>query len=211
MVRKKRRVEKVRNVKVPSELERVVLSSGPFVLRSLISENGGISSSARISNTSKLTLARWMNYEPGAVFRGRQDNKIWRSIWPGYPSPFPALDRMCEELYGEESSYLGELVERTSWETAFKVLRSKDGFGMSSLRTDRNEFREICQSLQIPKSTELRLWSGVTYPMQWRALDDLAMAVNSEMWIVTVISHPSPISRKIPKPALDCFIAKFYG
>lgn len=198
--------EEQRAALVPGDLEQVVLTRGPRILRELVRGVGGVGRAARTAKVSTPTVSRWLAREPGSVFGSPREGGSYRSIWYGYPSPFPGMDRAVEELIGPDQSYLGALVDRYGWERTWRHLRSGRGFGLDLLDFEEHEVAEACDAVGIPRTTRTRWWTGHLYPKQWRALDSIAQQAVGTGWIEAVLSVKLSVRRAIPKSALACLI-----
>jgi len=194
---------------VPGDFEQVVLTHGPSTLRWLVQEAGG---TVRASETSKVavqTMSRWLTRDPGPIFGAPHGAGSYRSIWHGYPSPFPALDRMVEELIDPQNSFIGVLVDRDGWEGAYKIMFDEQPFGLEILGLSALEFREACEAVGVPRTTASRLWDGCRYPKQLEAIDRLALSVCSQRWFILLLSHTShPDRLPIPLGALQCLVSE---
>jgi hypothetical protein len=98
-------------VTVPPNLEQVFLLRGPTVLRALVDGCGGPVRAREISGAATATILRWLSEPPGRTFGPRAEMASYRSIWFGYPPPFPSLDRVVEIAIGPEESFIGCMVK----------------------------------------------------------------------------------------------------
>lgn len=192
---------------MPAELEELVLVQGPRIFTWLIDRCGGKMAAEQIADVSHSTMSRWVNSQPGQVFGQRKDRRAYRSIWFGYPSPFPGFDRIIEEIHDEDTNFLRLCVEKHGLSIALHHLRSDHGFGLEMLDLDQGAVIDACDAVQIPPATRRRWMCGVLYPKQWRALDALCDHVVGLSWLETVLRvRPITLPRRVAKEALLCLI-----
>lgn len=185
---------------IPDFLEDRFLSHGPFVLQSVIREVGGQTRASDRAQISPATLSRWMSSTPGAIYGPRRDGRSYRSLWFGYPPPFPGLDRIVEEILGPGSSFIGTAVERWGIRDTSSWLRCADGFGFYAMSFDREAVERTAERygaalpilrgedpwedrlqdrvlfgaadrIGLPRESLRRWMNRIRYPRQWQALD----------------------------------------
>jgi hypothetical protein len=192
---------------IPAEMEELFLVQGPRIFMWLIDQCEGKMNAERAADVSHSTMSRWVNSQPGQVFGQRQDMRSYRSIWFGYPSPFPGLDRIVEEIGGYDQSFLGGCVRRHGLKRTLAWMRGHRGFGLEMLGVSDDQVVQACAAVSIPAATRRRWRRGVPYPKQWRALDGLCHHVLGLTWFETVLwVRPSTIPRRVSKEALLCLI-----
>lgn len=194
---------------VPLELEQVVFVSGGRFLDQMIRSGGGILECSQRMSIAPQTTSRWVHRPPGVVFGAPRTTGCYRSLWHGYPPPFPALDRVLEELVGDGESYLRRLVGQEGWKSAYDRLLSSDGFGVECLGFLESEFGEACRAVQIPRTSGKRLWRHCRYPQQWRALDRLCIWLLGDRFLRSLLMSGScAVRRPVPFEALQCLLAE---
>jgi hypothetical protein len=192
---------------IPDHLEEVFLVRGPRVFDWLVVEAGGIVKASEITGAACATLSRWMNAKPGELFGPRKDARSYRSMWFGYPTPFPGLDRIVEEIEGEHQSFIRMSVEKRGFRETLRWMRGSRGFGLEMLDLNQAAVLSACESIGVPVATRRRWHSGLKYPVQWRHLDTLSAHVTHRSWLETVISVSLDIvPRRVSKSALRCMI-----
>lgn len=192
---------------IPAETEELFLLQGPRLFNWLIDQCGDKAEAESIAKVSHSTMSRWVNGRPGQVFGQRQDMRSYRSIWFGYPSPFPGFDRIVEEIYGEDQSFLKVVVDRYGMLRSQRWLRGFRGFGLEMLDVEPEVLVKACDAVGIPAATRRRWYSGVTYPKQWAALDLLCRHVIGLSWMESVLwVRPGTLPRRVAKEALRCLI-----
>ncbi len=192
---------------VPASLEESFMVHGPSLFLWLIDQAGGRVASERLSGVSPSTMSRWMNMEPGSLFGQGGSMRLYRSIWFGYPSPLPGFDRIVEEVYDPDKSFVGLCVERYGLKRTLQWMRGGRGYGLEMLDIDPDELRRAANSIGIPAATRRRWQTGLSYPTQWVSLDRLAMAVVKMSWLETVLRiRPRPVPRTVSIEALRCLV-----
>jgi len=152
-------------------------------------------------------MSRWMNMDPGSLFGQGGTMRLYRSIWFGYPSPLPGFDRIVEEVYGPDDSFLRLCVKRHGLKRTMQWMRGGRGYGLEMLDIDPDALRNAANDIGIPAATRRRWQSGLTYPTQWASLDRLARAVTGMSWFETVLRiRPSPVPRTVSVESLRCLI-----
>jgi hypothetical protein len=198
-------------IEIPEHLEDLVHEVGPFTLANLVEKTGGLVSAAELAQVSVGTLSRWMDHVPGKAFCGRREKqRTHYSVWPGYPPPFPILDRVTEELFG--TSFLAALRnEDRSISWCNQILHDKL-FGIRNLGIHKDEFIEACRAKRIPSSTRMRIWADLSYPNQLEKLDRLSIAMEGRSFLMLVIRQGAPPKhRKIPKRQLHCLVNHLFS
>lgn len=192
---------------VPGSLEESFMVHGPFLFLWLIDQAGGRVASERISGVSPSTMSRWLNMKPGSLFGQGGSMRLYRSIWFGYPSPLPGFDRIVEEVYDPDDSFLGLCVKRYGLKRTLQWMRGGRGYGLEMLDMDHDQIRKAANAIGIPAATRRRWQSGLSYPTQWASLDRLARAVVDMSWFETVLRiRPSPVPRTVSIEALRCLV-----
>lgn len=196
------------HVVVPDHLEEVFLVRGPRIFGMLVQECGGKIRAGQIAKVSHSTMSRWVNTKPGTLFGHRRDMRCYRSMWFGYPSPFPGFDRITEEIFGHETSFLGVSVQARGLPTTMRWLRGIDGFGLEMLDVPAKEIIDASNAIGIPAATRRRWDTAVLYPKQWRGLDNMSMHVLGTPWITAVLdsSTDDSLPRKVSHDALSCMV-----
>ncbi len=190
---------------VPDSFEDHVMVQGPSVFACLVSEVGGRAAAIEASGLASSTWARWLQRSPGHPFGPGGRSSMRRSLWFGYPAPFPGLDRCMEQICGPESSFLQVLVGQKGWVGAYGVLEKPEGFGLVDVGVtwpdiERLEF--------IPHTTRRRLFSSSTMSKSLVCLDRLARACGRLGWFEAVASYQgSPARvRAVPMVALRALV-----
>jgi len=195
---------------VPSELEDLTLVQGPRLFQWLIEQCHGKMQAETVAGVSHSTMSRWVHSKPGQAFGQRHDARTCRSIssiWFGYPTPFPGFDRLVEEIYGEDKSFLGVCIQRHGLKKTLHWMRGFRGFGLEMLDATPEQIVAASRVVEIPDATRRRWRSGVKYPKQWRALDALCFHVLGLSWLETLLRvRPVAIPRRVSKEALLCLI-----
>lgn len=195
---------------VPPELEDLTLVQGPRIFHWLIERCQGKMRAEALAGVSHSTMSRWVHSKPGQAFGQRHDTQTCRSyssIWFGYPTPFPGFDRLVEEVFGEDKSFLGVCIERYGLKSTLISLRASRGFGLEMLELTDRQILNASRAVELPGATRRRWLSGVRYPVQWRALDALCMHVLGWSWLETLLwVRPVALPRRVSKEALLCLI-----
>jgi hypothetical protein len=192
---------------VPDNFEEFFLVQGPRIFNWLVQECGGKMGAELTAKVSHSTMSRWSNSPPGQVFGQRQDLRSYRSIWFGYPSPFPGFDRICEEIYGEGTSFIGYCIERHGLQKTLRWLRGRRGFGLEMIDASEEQVLVACDVVGIPAVTRRRWRHGLRYPKQWAALDLMAKDVVGLSWLETVLRvRPDTMPRRVSHEALVCMV-----
>ena len=199
------------HIVVPDHLEEVFLVRGPKVFERLVQDCGGKMMAGKVAGVSHSTMSRWINTPLGAIFGPRKDMRCYRSMWFGYPSPFPGLDRIAEEMYGNEKSFLGKSIEIRGLTETMRWMRCRTGFGLEMLPLSFKEITGACRKVGIPAATRRRWCAGVLYPRQWYGLDALAGDVDGVSWLESVLrtSDEGFLPRKVSSEALACMAGDF--
>jgi len=192
--------------KIPSGLEEMFMVHGRHIFLWLIERAGGRMKAERIAKISSATMSRWLNAEPGSLFGQGGKMRNYRSIWFGYPSPYPGFDRIVEEI-DPDKSFLSICVERYGMIRTMAWMRDPYGFGLEMLELPFEDLRDAANIVGIPAATRRRWTSGVSYPTQWRSLDRLCRRVVGLSWFETVLYvRPRPTPRTVSNEALRCLI-----
>ena len=193
---------------IPPHLEEVFLVWGPPAFKQLIVGNGGMIKASKVAKKSSSTLSRWMKSPPGALFGQRRDMTSYRSLWFGYPSPLPGFDRIIEEIFGDDQSFIGHVTAQYGMNEALKQMRDPTRFGLRMLGATSAQIAQAAEAVGIPAVTRRRWSAGVPYPGPWVALDRLAKASHHSSWLQTVLSygaHPRR-SRKVSRQAIATMV-----
>lgn len=193
---------------IPEHLEEVFVVWGPPTFRRLVRENGGKIRASDIAGVSSSTMSRWAQSPPGVPFGQRRDMRSYRSLWFGYPGPFPGLDRIVEEICGFEHSFIGDAVARYGVEQALEKMRRPDSFGLQMLELENSDIVRAANSIGIPSNTRRRWTSKTPYPRQWAALDRLAETVDRTSWLESVMAQGETRmrSRKVSAGGIACIV-----
>lgn len=192
-------------LRLPVDLEQVILARGPSVLQRLVSDAGGVVRAARICGISRVAVARWTNCPVGETF-GRATTGDHSAIWMGYPNPWPALDRVTEQLTTPPISFLTAL-ERAKPGIVRATCAGRDRIGLHQLRLPPDQISSAAAIVGIPRTSARRLISGVEYPRQWMALDRLSLSVARLSWLELVLdTDPQRLRRPAPAGALGVLL-----
>lgn len=174
---------------------------------SVVREAGGKAAAAKLAGVSCSTMSRWISNQPGEIFGPRKDARQWRSLWFGYPSPFPGLDRVVEEVLSEETSFVSACADKFGIQETIRWIKGFRGFGLDRLGLPDREIDKVCRSLGVPSVTSRRWRGGLHYPLQWRHLDRLCQRLGLGTWLehVLVCNAPNP-PRKVSREALCCML-----
>jgi hypothetical protein len=185
-------------------LERRILAVGPAVCAGMVHEVGGIKRAGAIMGVSFMTLVRWLYEIPSRDVCTA--GKGCSSCWPGYPAPFPALDRVVELVLGREESYLGQLCTRRGCSVA-EILdwMLRNEFGFISLELSKDVLSEAIGRCHLSATTARRLMSSCSYPRQLSAFDALARHCGHRTWLEAVLfTDAGSIRHEVPQAALLC-------
>lgn len=190
--------------------EEMFLLHGPVLFEWMMEQFPKVSTVERVASVSRATLSRWQHTEVGKTFgQGRTSSRMrsYHPIWFGYPGPFPGMDRICEEVFGLESSFLGVLIDRMGIRGTIRYLRNRMGFGLDALELDSSTLHGAGRQIGIPTATLNRWMSGRSYPSQWYALDAMANHCLGMHWLDAVIYvRPRNTRRETPHDALRCML-----
>lgn len=194
---------------IPPGLERTVLLRGPAVLDEMIRTVGGVVSASRVMEVSVTTLTRWIQQAPSPDKCSRVSSGH-RSIWPGYPSPFPGMDRVVERMHGPDASYLGALSSRFgSLSETMETIRRRGWVSLLSLDVNRKVLSGAISGCGAPSSSSRRWIDGVRYPRQLSSLDRLAQQVGHPSWFEAVLlTSAASLGHPVPAGALLCLVAE---
>jgi hypothetical protein len=189
---------------VYENLEEVFLLYGPPLFQWLLSQFPTRLDARTTAGVSHSTLSRWANAKAGKPFGQRSGKvKVYNSIWMGYPTPFPGMDRICEEVFGPDVSFLGYCIERYGISGCRTILRKKEGFGLEVLRCEHADLLAAAASVGIPQNTVRRWVLEQKYPKQWDGLDRLARKLLGMTWLEAVLYiRPVKSVKRVPAPAL---------
>lgn len=190
-------------------LEEIALLHGPPLFDWLVDQFEHKQEIERVMGVSHATLSRWINLEVGQTFGQRSDDEMrsYRSIWFGYPSPLPGFDRLCEELYDADDSFISICVRQFGLTKTLRWLRQDAGFGLEMLRAEPADIFAAGAEVGIPPVTVRRWMCGRKYPTQWCALDALTKHVLGVFWLEALIYvRPMGSPRQVPLPALRSMI-----
>lgn len=187
---------------IPDHLEEIFVVWGPPTFRRLVATAGGKIKAAKAAGVSTSTMSRWAKSPPGVVFGQRQGT--YHSLWFGYPSPFPGLDRIVEHIRGHEKSFLGEAIARHGTDLALQKMRDPDQFGLQMLNLPPEKVLEAASAIRIPAMTRRRWTSETSYPKQWVGLDRLANQIDGTSWLHSVIQygHSEHRRRKVSREGI---------
>lgn len=192
---------------VPDSLEDTFMVHGPVLFAWLIDQAGGRMAAERVSCVSSSTMSRWMSMGPGSLFGQGGSMRLYRSIWFGYPSPLPGFDRIVEEVYDPNQSFLKLCVRKYGLRRTLRQMASPEGYGLDMLGLEVDDVRGAASVIGIPAATRRRWMSGLPYPSQWDSLDRLARHVVGMSWFETVLRvRPLPAPRTVSVDALRCLV-----
>lgn len=186
-------------ITIPDHLEEVFVVWGPPTFSRLIETAGGKIRASKMAKVSSSTMSRWSQSPPGVQFGQRVGT--YRSLWFGYPSPFPGLDRIVEHIRGPKHSFLGEAIKKHGLASALSQIKDPSRFGLQMLDLHQSEILDAANDIRIPAMTRRRWTTGTPYPKQWAGLDHLAQKIDGTSWLHSVINHGESTgqSRKISR------------
>lgn len=192
------------DAQITDHLEETFLLHGPPLFHWMLDQFPTRLDAQKAAGVSHSTLSRWVNSKVGKAFgQRRADITVYRSIWVGYPSPFPGMDRLCEEMYGSKESFLGHLIQRSGMRYVMRMLRRRPGFGLEDLQCDHEDLLAAADRVGIPKNTVRRWTFDQTYPSQWKALDGITRKILGMTWFEAVLFvRPLPRASVVPPQAI---------
>ena len=183
--------------------EEMALLYGPQLFLWMVSRYNLKLDVEKVARVSHATMSRWLNAEAGKVFGQRHDVRSYRSIWFGYPSPFPGFDRIVEEMYGGSDSFVSIIVDKYGLKVARRWMKQRVGFGLEMLDVPSPDIFAAAERAGIPYPTTRRWMAGRAYPSQWSALDLISSDLLGVSWIEALIYvRPSSLPRRVPQEAL---------